>query len=424
MKKFFFFLGLCICIQWFSPVVSAQALADSISEGEAHKILNFLASGDLGGRGNFTPELTIAANFIANKFAEYGLQPLQGNFSFYQAFNAKDSRGIYRDKVKWNGKYLDPSQFVYLTPDVMPLSLALNDFNVVEYSGMFNDSILLAHWTDTTNTLILWKRASSDKKGIPLENIQTPNFPPLKNILFVSSVALPRSLVVTVNETYRDDVLFNIIGVLPGKTKPDEIIIFSAHYDHIGLTDGSINYGANDDASGTAAVLMLAKYFALRNDNDRTILFCAFAGEELGLVGSSFFASLVKPENIKSVINIEMIGKTNAAGKNSFIITGARYSSLEQILKTNLKNSVVQIHADPGKNNLFQRSDNFPFASKGIPAHTIMCSDDNDPCYHQRCDDVKGLDIENMVRVTRAIALSVQTIVSGDDTPSRISTRF
>jgi Zn-dependent M28 family amino/carboxypeptidase len=215
-----------------------------------------------------------------------------------------------------------------------------------------------------------------------------------------------------------------MIGVLPGKTKPDEIIIFSAHYDHIGLTDGSINYGANDDASGTAGVLMLAKYFALRNDNDRTILFCAFAGEELGLVGSSFFASFVKPEYIKSVINIEMIGKTNAAGKNSFIITGARYSSLERILKANLKNNVVQIHADPGKNNLFERSDNFPFALKGIPAHTIMCSDDNDPCYHQTCDDVKGIDIENMVRVIRAIAIGVQTIVSGDDTPSRISARF
>jgi hypothetical protein len=111
------------------------------------------------GAAIFTPELTIAANFIADRFAGYGLQPLQGNYSFYQAFNAKDSRAVYRDRVKWNGKYLDPSQFVYLTPEVMPRSLALNDFNVVEYSGMLNDSILAAHWTDTTNTLIWGKRA-------------------------------------------------------------------------------------------------------------------------------------------------------------------------------------------------------------------------------------------------------------------------
>ena len=116
-----------------------------------------------------------------------------------------------------------------------------------------------------------------------------------------------------------------------------------------------------------------------------------------------------------------MIGKTNVAGKNSFFITGARYSSLGQILKTNLKNNAVQVHSDPEKNNLFQRSDNFPFAEKGIPAHTIMCSDDKDPCYHQTCDDVKSIDIENMVRIIRAIALGVQSIVSGKDTPSRIN---
>jgi len=420
MKKFFFLLGVCFSVQLFSLVLSAQDLVDSIRKEETYEILNFLSSDDLEGRGNFTPTLTIAANFIANRFAEYGLQPLEGNFNFYQPFNAKDSRGIYRDRVKLDGKYLDPSQFIYLSSEVMPQSLALNDFKVVECDGTFSDSILLAHWSDTTNTLIWWKRPAAGNKGIPFENIQTPNFPPSKNILVVLSISLPRSLVVRINETYKESVLFNIVGMLPGKTKPDEVIIFSAHYDHIGLTDGMINNGANDDASGTTAILMLAKYFSLRNDNDRTIFFCAFAGEELGLFGSTFFASMAKPEYIKSVINIEMIGKTNAAGKNSFIITGARYSSFEQILKTNLKNNAVQIHPDSGKNNLFQRSDNFPFAEKGIPAHTIMCSDDNDPCYHQPCDDVKGIDIENMVRVIKAVAVGTSTIISGEDTPTRI----
>lgn len=419
-KQFFCFIGIYSSIQLFSLVLSAQDFVDSIRKSEAYEILNFLSSDDLEGRGNFTAGLTVAANFIANKFAEYGLQPLGGNFNFYQPFNAKDSKSIYRDKVKWNGKYLDRSQFIYISPEIMPQPRTLSDFRVIECDGMFNDSILLAHWTDTTNTLIWWKRSSSDKKEIPFENIHTPGFPPLKNILFVSSATLPRSVVIRVNEVYRENVLFNMIGVLPGKTKPNEIVIFSAHYDHIGST-GGIHNGANDDASGTAAVLMLAKYFALRNDNDRTIFFCAFAGEELGLLGSSFFASIVEPEYIKSVINIEMIGKTNVAGKNSFFITGARYSSLGQILKTNLKNNAVQVHSDPEKNNLFQRSDNFPFAEKGIPAHTIMCSDDKDPCYHQTCDDVKSIDIENMVRIIRAIALGVQSIVSGKDTPSRIN---
>jgi hypothetical protein len=418
MKKLFVFTGICFFIQSFS-ILSAQDFKDSIGNEETYKILDFLASDDLEGRGNFTPELTKAANFIADKFAEYGLQPLHGSFNFYQPFNGKDSKSLYRDKVRWNGKFLDQSQFIYLTAEVMPRSLALNDFKIIEYDGVFSDSVLLAHWTDTTNTLIWWKRTSTDKKEIPLEIIHTPDCPPFKSILLVSSVTVPHSLVVKVNDLYKDNVLFNMIGILPGKTKPGEVVIFSAHYDHIGATDG-IHNGANDDASGTTAVLMLAKYFALRNDNDRTILFCAFAGEELGLFGSNFLASLLDPKNIAAVINIEMIGKTNAAGKNSFIITGARHSSLEQILKTNLKNNIVRIHPDPEKNNLFQRSDNYPFALKGVPAHTLMCSDDNDPCYHQTCDDIKGIDLLNMVSVIKAIAIGTSTIISGQDTPTRI----
>ncbi|HRF19915.1 MAG TPA: M28 family peptidase, partial [Chitinophagaceae bacterium] len=75
-----------------------------------------------------------------------------------------------------------------------------------------------------------------------------------------------------------------------GRTKADEVLVFSAHYDHMGIINGnskdSIMNGANDDASGTTAMLALAEYFAMRGDNERTLLFCAFAGEEFGLVGS------------------------------------------------------------------------------------------------------------------------------------------
>ncbi len=424
MKKIFCSIAVYIFIQPFLVVLLAQNLEDSIQEKEVSKILNFLSSDALKGRGNFTPELITAANFIAAKFTEYGLQPFPGNFNFHQPFNAIDSKVIYRDKVKWNGKYLDQSQFIYLSPEIMPRARTLRDFKIVEYNGAFTDSIFLTHWMDTTNTLIRWKQTSSNKKEIFLENIHTPSFPPLKNILFVSDSTLPYSLLVTVNEAYRENVLFNMIGILPGKTRPSEIIIFSAHYDHIGstnfLTDGIYN-GANDDASGTTALLMLAKYFALRNDNERTIFFCAFAGEELGILGSSFLTLMLKPEYIKAMINIEMIGKTNVAGRNSFFITGARYSTLEKIFKANLKNNVVKIYPDPEMYKLFQRSDNYPFALKGIPAHTIMSSDDNDPCYHKTCDDFKTIDIKNMTRIIKAIAISSLTMVSGRDTPSRIN---
>ncbi len=83
--------------------------------------------------------------------------------------------------------------------------------------------------------------------------------------------------------------LFNIAGIIPGKTKPNEYVVFSGHYDHLGILKpvqgDSIANGADDDASGTTAVIELAKYFKKLNDNARTLIFVAFTAEEIGEYG-------------------------------------------------------------------------------------------------------------------------------------------
>ncbi|MBB1285304.1 M28 family peptidase [Flavisolibacter sp. BT320] len=218
----------------------------------------------------------------------------------------------------------------------------------------------------------------------------------------------------------RVDSLYNVVAVLPGKSRATEMVVFSAHYDHIGEEDGTIYNGANDNASGTTALLLLADYFARRADNERTLVFCAFAGEEMGLLGSMAFAETLEPDSVLAVINMEMIGITSI-GKNAFYVTGAGYSNLQEIFKKNL-GKTYKIRREPDySKELFGRSDNYPFAQKGIPAHTIMASDDDDACYHQSCDDVKRIDIENMTRLIRAIAQGSATIISGADTPTRIN---
>ena len=219
-----------------------------------------------------------------------------------------------------------------------------------------------------------------------------------------------------------DSVLNNLIAVLPGKSKADEVIIFSAHYDHVdrdiyGNKSGIFN-GANDNASGVTAVLMLAKYFSLVKNNERTLFFCFFAGEELGLLGSLAFAPALEPEKVKSVINIEMIGKHDRSGKKAFFLTGEQYSDLSKILKRNLSGTGVKLRSEPeDPTGLFNRSDNYPFFRMGIPAHSIMCSDDKDSCYHQPCDDPQHVDVENMALIIRAIAASTVTLVNGKDSP-------
>jgi hypothetical protein len=219
-------------------------------------------------------------------------------------------------------------------------------------------------------------------------------------------------------------VLLNVIGVLPGKRLANEAIIFSAHYDHIGMekkSRDSIFNGANDNASGTAALLTLMQYYVQKNNNDRTLIFCAFAGEELGLKGSQVLAEMINPATVKALVNIEMIGRHGAVGKNCFFITGARRSNLAAHFKKALAGKSLRIKSEPNEEKqLFMRSDNFPFALKGIPAHTLMCSDDDDGCYHQTCDEATRIDIPNMAEIIKAIVLCSQALVDGSFTPSRI----
>jgi Zn-dependent M28 family amino/carboxypeptidase len=218
------------------------------------------------------------------------------------------------------------------------------------------------------------------------------------------------------------NVLLNVIGILEGKSRPAEAIIFCAHYDHVGMEGGTIYNGANDDASGTTAMLLLADYFAKRGDNERTLIFCAFAGEELGLLGSSVLAEQINSDALIAVINIEMIGIASV-GKNSFFITGAEYSDFKKIFQKNLEGS-LKIRNEPSySKHLFFRSDNYPFAKKGIPAHTIMSSDDDDKCYHKPCDDVERIDFDSMIRLVRGIANASVGIIKGAETPTRINPR-
>ncbi len=219
-------------------------------------------------------------------------------------------------------------------------------------------------------------------------------------------------------------VLYNVVARIEGRSKPDELVIFSAHFDHIGDDGGSddpVFNGANDNASGTAAVMALARHYARAANNERTIIFCVFGGEELGLLGSRWLSLGIKPEFIKAMINIEMIGSTNVAGPDHFFLTGASYSNLDEIILKNLEGSPVKMVDDPAPEKyLFARSDNFPFAERSVPAHTIMSSNDFDECYHAPCDEWERLDYGHMKNIVEAIITGTRTIIDGTDTPQRI----
>jgi hypothetical protein len=125
------------------------------------------------------------------------------------------------------------------------------------------------------------------------------------------------------------------------------------------------------------------------------------------------------------MFNIEMIGTESKWGANSAYITGFDKSNMGAMLQENLKGSEFNFYADPYPDQqLFYRSDNATLARLGVPAHTISTSKmDDEPNYHKASDEIGTLDMNNMTKIIKAIAISASGIVSGKQTPSRVDTK-
>jgi hypothetical protein len=422
-------LLLIAAITWSRLSLFAQSLPDSIDAATIEKTIRILASDSLKGRGNKSPvDLLKAATFIGDRFKQAGLLPFPGSHSHYvpfQPWGIKNNTAVAA--LQWNGLEIAPSHFIYINPQpgVYP-SRELSHFKVEKLDAPLTAATLLQSNNEDTPLLLWSDRLQEDGKSFFPESFDMPLQGIKREILIVQAATAPVSIALSANPAYFTATGYNVVGVLPGRTRPDEVIVFSAHYDHEGIRGkrkDSVMNGANDNASGTTAVLALAEYFAKRSDNDRTLMFCAFAGEELGLKGSFAFAKGVIPGKIVALVNIEMIGVPQF-GKNKVFITGDGYSSLPDFLSKQLVAAGLKMVGEPGEERaLFRRSDNLPFALLGVPAHTIMSSDDLDKCYHQLCDEVDRIDMKHLTAVIRAIAKSVQPLIEGKETPTRIDLR-
>lgn len=218
--------------------------------------------------------------------------------------------------------------------------------------------------------------------------------------------------------------IYNIVGQIPGHSS-QELVVYSSHYDHLGVGDGlgdQIYNGADDNASGTAAMINLATRFVRQGKPKRTLIFAAFAGEEIGGFGSQFFAKQVNPEQITAMVNLEMVGKPSKFGHGSLWMTGPERSNLLALINDKLQHIDAEIYPDPyPEQKLFYRSDNASLAKYGVPAHTFSTTQlDKDSHYHQPSDEVSTLDLASMYAVVDVIFNFSQFINSGDITPSRI----
>ncbi|MBI2683385.1 MAG: M20/M25/M40 family metallo-hydrolase [Acidobacteriales bacterium] len=209
-----------------------------------------------------------------------------------------------------------------------------------------------------------------------------------------------------------------VIGVLPGET--DEAILLGAHLDHLGIATGrpgdNIYNGADDDASGCAAVMELARVLGAGKKPLRTVFFAFFGGEEIGGVGAGYFLQYppLNLEKIVADIEFEMIGRPdNKVPAKTLWLTGFDRSDLGPELAKHGARLVADPHPDQ---NFFARSDNYPLAKRGIIAHTVS-SFGLHAQYHQPDDDIAHVDFQHMTTAIGSLIEPIQWLVNSDFKP-------
>lgn len=229
-------------------------------------------------------------------------------------------------------------------------------------------------------------------------------------------------------ETYRDNYkakgrdAFNVIGFIEGNDPKlkNEVVILGAHYDHLGkgktVENDSIANGANDNASGTATVLSMAKYFGAIKNNKRSIIFTLYSGEEMGLLGSKHLAERLKNENVNlyTMINFEMLGVPFKDRDYQVFVTGYDLSNMAEVLNKYAGNKLVGKSDEAVKFSLFKRSDNYSFYKQfKMPAQTISsCDLTNFDFYHHVDDEANIMDYNHMASAINNLFPAMEGIIN------------
>ncbi|MEZ7515793.1 M28 family peptidase [Flavobacterium frigidarium] len=423
--------GLMLCA---GMVSQAQSIDKIITVKKVTEVETILAADDMQGRATFTKGIDKASGYIENQFKKIGLETFNGVKDFRQEFEMTESKTKILN-VQINGKTIEQEDMIAFS--YQQEASFTEDSPIAVVNIRAGDSFgpkFYEYYQSDKNLLVLVD--NSFKRVMPnLRHMNQVAATPGKNtVVFVFGRTEATHFKIDVKNTVSINKLNNVVGVLKGKSKPNEYVIFSGHYDHLGIesvaadanqneTD-SIYNGANDDAAGTTAVIMLADYFKKMNKNERSIIFTAFTAEEIGGYGSKHFSKQMDAAQVVAMFNLEMIGTESKWGKNSAYITGFDKSNMGEILQKNLKGSQFQFHPDPYPDQqLFYRSDNATLAKLGVPAHTISTSKmDSEANYHKASDEIGTLDMNNMTEIIKAIAISSSTIISGEDTPTRVDT--
>ena len=421
--------------------------------------LSVLAHDSLGGRETGERGQMIAAQYIADKFKSYGLMPpveLGGEMSYFQQLPLKQSSWsnlylrkeaqktdnldgfIYFSQAETKGEeYMEAvyigegnrlkdlnidGKFVVASNNLLSEQImeqaknlgAAGVISVMEDNSEFNSlkgrmgrffrPRLRFDFEESSDRLLI---LNSDKAGwlfgkstASLQVGDETDF-----ILNADKLILPKESM-------------NVLGFLEGSEKPDEVLIITAHYDHIGIIGDQINNGADDDGSGTSSVLEIAEAFTTAAKKGkrpaRSILFMTVAGEEKGLLGSRYYTD-VNPifplENTVANLNIDMVGRVDDAHLDDpnyiYLIGSDKLSSELHNLSEKVNEAFVGLELDykyndeNDPNRFYYRSDHYNFAKNDIPV--IFYFNGTHADYHQPTDTIDKINFEQMEKRARLV---------------------
>ncbi len=448
-KKLLFFCFICLNFYSFSQDLS-EFYVKNIDTVDLYKNLDYLASNKLQGRKTGQKGQKKAAAYIESQFKKSGVAPFPGK-DYYQKFNLLQKKKSGSMTFE-NKNYHFPkdfgfkslyqkfdfdvkSAFYILGKDLIATKTNFNnEFVLIEIDNIQTFDFELVENIRTRGIIFLvnnyhaenYESLQTKDLAMIQEEVKIPMIYLNKKKLpmkFIQSLVLNKSNTFTLNFKLNPKPKYrlteNVIGFIEGSDPvlKNEVIVISAHYDHLGVEKRKVFNGADDNGSGTTALLEIAQAFQQAKKDGknpkRSILFIALTGEEMGLFGSSYYVSnpWVPLENTITDINIDMIGRASkpeeketfsvyVIGSNilSDDLHNAQESANKQYTKLNLDYMYNDVN-EPLR--LYYRSDHFNFAKNGIPSVFYFGGFHDD--YHKTTDDIESINFRKIEQISKMV---------------------
>jgi hypothetical protein len=444
--------------------------AATITEADLKRHLEIIASDEFEGRDTGKEGQKKAAAYLKEQFKSFGIPPLEGNVKaeitdgYYQPFRLIEEKSGSISLEKDGRSYSFMNELVYfnefLTADLKVSEvLFLGDGRKIEGVGPGSVVMLVDGGTGNMIEFMGWLQAMAGQvrsAGAAALLVSTPRLEELKNELghFITGSKmrladgegnkeqksgmqtilvdhsttpllltsrkkvkmdklkrgrkLPVEFTMKYTPQSKEVISENVLAYIEGSDKKEELIIITAHYDHIGVENGEIYNGADDDGTGTVALLEIAEAFAKAklegNGPRRSVLVMPVSGEEKGLLGSKYYSDnpVFPIDHTVANLNIDMIGRTDSTHQGSepyvYVIGSDRLSTELHDVNEKANEEFVKLsldytfNAEDDPNKFYYRSDHYNFARKGVPAIFYFSGVHED--YHQPTDTIEKIQFD------------------------------